>query len=234
MERETAFWEAVVAIAPLLGLTIVLEIRQARWQEYRPGFRVVAMLAMCLCLFGLAWAASTAMITLYEWDVEKPPSAVTGRVILLIIQLAIAGVLMPPISQTFVIFFGRGAPTMRRLHRLHSKGKKKYSRHMGHLMAEKHAVLIEIGEFVTSNPEKVFRRVGSATQVVTTDPKLQELRANLQGLRSVLETNAQEWKRVDKKNRKLLKRADKKIGMARRTEIIDRMWRSPGARSMER
>lgn len=225
LEKETAFWEAVVAIAPLLGLTLVLEIRQTRWQEYGPGWRVVTMLGMCLPLLGLAWAAAEALEVLFDWDPSVPPSRTTASVILWIVQLSICGVLIPPISHTFFVFFGRGAKVMRRLDRAHRSMTSAFKRHHRHLVQRERALLEEVADLVLANPGAVFHTSGSSTRVQVTDPKIQTLRAELEKTRSNLQRDTRDWLKMDKRNRKLLKRADEKVGISARVKLIERTKR---------
>lgn len=225
MGQETAFWEGVIAIAPILGLTLVLELRQTRWQAYPNGVsRVSTMLLMTLSLAGLAWAAGESIEVLNKWDPENPPSPARAQLAQYIVQIAIAVVLVPPVSQTFLIFFGKGSATMRRLNREHAKQTKWFRQHVRDLMAHERNLSHEFCELVLANPRGVYLTQGSALRVVVSDQRIQGVRSELEKVRLHIKGARLRWRELDKQNRKLLKRADKKIGIGYRTQLVKRFW----------
>lgn len=67
MGKETAFWEAAVAVAPLLALTLIVEFWAMKVHRLRPGVRLPVALYLIMSIALLCTATIFSMLKLMFW-----------------------------------------------------------------------------------------------------------------------------------------------------------------------
>lgn len=220
MVKETAFWEAIVALAPLLGLTVVVELRSIRWHEYPRLLRAASAIVLCLALLGLSAATMMAITALFHWG-EKPVDDFDTYLVLFSVLFAIPAVLIPPVSQTLYVIFGGKAGKVRRMLRKSLRSRKEFRTNIAALQAKHHELRLETFERIVANPERVF--LAPEMRVQITDQEIVRLRrlttmAELDSLQTQLR-----WLAWEKETRIELDEAEKMFGIHKRMSFIKRM-----------
>lgn len=216
MEKETAFWEAVLTLAPLLALTLVVEIRNNRWHSFRPIIRNIFVAYMVICLVFLASTTVTSLLALKHWREPGAPDAVDANVAFAAICLAAFGALLMPINNAIFIAQGSRHPKVKAAHLASRQRHKDYRAKLSELSTSHHELGIEACERILTNPEGVFHSTPHRTIVRVVDPHVVQLREQRDRTHAEFHVTENEYRRWRKKDRRHLKRIDHKHGIRRR------------------
>jgi hypothetical protein len=209
---QTQFWEAAIAVMPLLALTIVLEFRALRWKLLGRGLRITLAIYM---LTSMAMLGTSLMYSLYKlmtWGepnpLERPWDA---PVVIVSIGYAVLGVMLAPVSLTLMAAIGPVAqPGYANLLLDRAEGNMKYQLLNRELLARRHETRLELVDRVLSDKGRLFVAPSPGAPPRLADGKAEALfRESLMLGSRIAENDAayRQWqKRINRKIRKARKR----------------------------
>lgn len=212
MTKETAFWEAIIAVAPLLGLTIVVELRAIRWRRMPAFVRGLVLGYLATALVLLAAATSFSLHVLQHWDNPSIVGPWDTTLIFIAIQLAIGAVLIYPLSRAVNTATGPVLhPRYRRMKKRHKAKTKRLARRLDELKAMQHHLRIEFSERVLANPGGIFETSASGIRVNVTDAVVVKLTGSLRKLLDETREADKQLSRWRRKSRRRLEATKKHL-----------------------
>lgn len=220
MEHFTAFWETSLAICPILGLALVVEMRHIRWSKLSPLARYLLSFLIGLALMALGIALLTSLGVLMRWGTGRPIPPWDPWLVYWAIYFGVAAVILVPVSQLWLVTFTDFSPRVlillfqvRRLARQHAALLKVGEGQIRVLDDLRREALIVTSERIFANPSGVFASSSKGTSVEVTDPFV------IQGRQYVsdVSTAVRKWEKRLKRRRKDYRRQQKDF--IRRTGI---------------
>lgn len=219
MEKSTAFWESVVAIAPVLGLAVIVEIRLVQWHRFAILWRYAVGLLAGAVLTGLAVAVTVALGVLRTWDANRPVHDWQFEITYWAVYVGIISVLTLPVTQLWLVVFVDFSP-MGFLLLLQIQHQKRSIRRImkqtegliDELKETRRELQIEVAERILRNPAGVFSSTDGSLRVEVSDSFV------LGGRRimSNIDARTVEIEKLAKKRRKAFRRRErdelKKLG----------------------
>jgi hypothetical protein len=220
MQNETAFWEAVVTLAPLLALTLVVELRTNRWPHFHALIRNTLITYLFICLAFLFASMVTAMNVLKEWGEPEINTENNANFALFSITVAGFGVVLWPIYNAVFVAQGSGVRKVKTARRASRRRRKAYRTKLSVLRASKHELAIETCERILMNPDGVFLITHDRTTVRVVDPQIVQLRKARKQVQTTHRTLKKSYRKWSKENRVRLERIDRKHGVRYRAKRL--------------
>lgn len=212
MGDDTQFWEAAIAVMPLLALTMVLEFRALQWNRLGRGLRITLAIYMYTSMVMLGTSLMYSLYRLMTWgepnSFERPWDA---PIILVSIGYAVIGVMFVPVVLTLMAAVGPVTQLgYANLLLDRAEGNLKYQLLNRELLARRHETRLELAERVISDEGRLFVAPSPGAPPRLADGKADALfRESLMLGNRIAENDAvyQQWqKRINRKLRKAKKR----------------------------
>ncbi|MFF2842337.1 hypothetical protein [Paenarthrobacter sp. NPDC057981] len=208
MGNESPFWEASIAVAPLLALTILVELRAIQWPQLRPSVRIVLASYMFSAVLLLSSSIAISLRILMNWrgdgDSDRTFEAL---VVLWSIFYALFGVMLTPLSLSIYAVAGPVAHPVYLIMRIgRTLRERRYKRHVQELHQMRQELRLEITERVIKNSGELFTPVDDSGRLQLADGRLAGLLKESSALRDSIERHEVSHRKWLKKfNRKLKK-----------------------------
>lgn len=222
MEKETAFWEAVVTLAPLLALTLVVELRTNRWPQFHAFIRNTLITYMFICLACLFASTITAIHVLKDWGESSSNTDQNADFAILSITTAAFGAVMWPVYNALFIAQGSGVLKVRKARRASKIRRKAYRTKLSVLQSVKHEKALEACERILMNPDGVFRTTPSGTCINIIDREVIQLREAHKQAHASFKRTKKAYRWWSKANRLRLRRMDRNHGVMYRANRLRR------------
>lgn len=221
MGEQTAFWEAVIAVAPLLALTILVEYRSIQWQRVPVAVRIVLGIYLCSSIVLLGSCVMFAIVKLASWGHGRPDAPWDVPLMIFTVIYAVAGVMLVPVSITLTAMIG---PALRRdyraLKRLVRVAKRDHRRRLHETQTLRNETMIELTERVVSNRGDLFTRPTGDARPQLSDSRVRELLDEAAKAMATITEHQVAYRKLEKKLKRKLKRLQKRHPIKSTTDYV--------------
>ncbi|WP_350001719.1 hypothetical protein [Pseudarthrobacter sp. WHRI 8279] len=235
MGKETAFWEAALAVAPLLGLTIIVEFRALPWSRILPALRTLLLGYMLVSMILLFSTVGYSTLKLLSWGSAQPvikENTEDAPLVAAGIIFAAAGVLLVPVSTTFIVALGPAInPHFRQLRSRERATQRAFERRIEALLGSRHEARVELAERVLANTGRLFSPSQEGGRLTIKDPAIAALRQRSLGLHGRIKSTEMAYVKWEKASLKRLKKARRRLTLDKYSDYIAHRPRDIASRS---
>lgn len=201
-----------MAISPVLGLAMIVEIRLVQWHRFRRLWRYAIGFLSGAVLTGLGLAVTIALSVLRGWDAAKPVYDWQFEVTFWAVYVGVISVLSLPVTQLWLVVFVDFSPLalllllqMEHQKRVHLRLLKQIERVIQTHKGLRRELQIDIAEQILRHPAGVFSSGKGKFTIEVTDPFVIKGRQML----TKMADEAVEMEKVAKKRRKAFRRRER-------------------------
>lgn len=165
-----------MAVAPVLGLAMIVEIRLIQWHRFAALWRYALGFLAGAVLSGLATGVTIALSVLRGWDAGLPVADWQFEVTYWTVYVGVISVLSLPVTQLWLVVFVDFSPLVlllllqnRHLKRVNLRLLKEFRQLVDEHKEMRRELQIDVAERILRNPAGIFASEGGKIRVDITD-----------------------------------------------------------------